>query len=236
MKKVIAIIPARYNSSRFKGKPLIDIEGMSMIKRVYLQARLILSVDDIYIATDDQRIFREVKSFTDNCILTSEDCSSGTDRCIEAYFKIGKDYDIMVNIQGDEPFLKPIMVENLINAAKSSDYDIYTLYKKESLDINQYKDVNTVKVVFNKLREAMYFSRLPIPYNGLKDFNKHIGIYAFNTKVLETLKSLKTCYLETSESLEQLKWLDNSIKIKMIKTDQDTISIDTPEDLKRLKF
>jgi 3-deoxy-manno-octulosonate cytidylyltransferase (CMP-KDO synthetase) len=232
--KVVVIIPARYNSTRLKGKPLIEIKGISMIKRVYLQARLILSVDDIYIATDDERIEKEVLTFTRNCIMTSSNCKSGTDRCLEAYSKLDKEYDLLVNIQGDEPFIEPIMVENLIQEAKNTNYNIYTLYKKESLDIRSYKNPNVVKVTFNKLREALYFSRLSIPYNGLTDFNKHIGIYAFKSPVIPLLNKLEKSYLEKCENLEQLKWLDNGLKIKMVKSMYNSISIDTQEDLEKI--
>lgn len=232
--KVVAIIPARYGSTRFPGKPLVDINGISMVQRVYQQARLIPSVDKVIVSTDDERIYNEVNSFGGDCVMTRAECPTGTQRCIETYNDLSLTYDIMVNVQGDEPYLAPSAVEKMIYELHNSDSDIASLYKTERLSTKLYKDPSCVKVVTNLAGEAMYFSRNAIPRDGLIKFKKHIGVYGFKRSILDTLTTIPKGDLAEREKLEQLNWLENGIKIQMVETKVDSISVDTPEDLDRL--
>lgn len=239
--KFIGIIPARYASTRFPGKPLADMDGKPMIQRVYEQ--VIQAVDEVCVATDDERIEAAVKAFGGKVVMTSDKHRSGTDRCFEAYQKIGKGFDVVINIQGDEPFIHPEQIETIKSCFTDEQVQIATLVKPffpdddfESTLFNP----NSPKVVVNKKMEAMYFSRSIIPYIRGKQytewlpshtFYKHIGMYAYRADVLAEITALPQSTLELAESLEQLRWLENGYKIKVGITRQETIGIDTPEDL-----
>ncbi len=240
--KFIGIIPARYESSRYPGKPLADMAGKPMIQRVYEQVKLAL--DEVWVATDDERIRETVDSFGGKSIMTSTAHRSGTDRCNEAYSKIGKDFDVIINVQGDEPFIQPRQIEVLMNCFDSRDVQLATLVKpfKKEDGFDALFNPNSPKVVLNKKSEAIYFSRSIIPY--IRDehhtewldkhiFYKHIGMYAYRVDVLKEITELKQSTLELAESLEQLRWIENGYKIKVGFTDIETIGIDTPEDMQK---
>ncbi len=237
--KILGIIPSRYNSSRFPGKPLAEIMGKTMVQRVYEQASKSEKLDKVIIATDDKSIFEHVQDFGAEAIMTSPKHENGTSRCWEAYEKYGKKFDFIINIQGDEPFLKPKQINLLADALTSKEAEITTLVKKIEAE-NELFDPGTVKVVFDVNHKAIYFSRSTIPFlrDTLQsqwldsyDFFKHLGIYGYRADVLEKIQSLKTSPLEKAESLEQLKWLENGYKIIVTETDLDSHGIDTPEDL-----
>lgn len=230
--KVVGIIPARYGSSRFPGKPLVDIAGKSMIQRVYEQAKK-ANLSDVIVATDDQRIFDEVITFGGKVVMTSNDHPSGTDRCLEALEKLKEKYDAVINIQGDEPFIQPGQINKVANCFKNPSTQIATLtkaIKNESVLL----DVNSPKVSFNDENIALTFSRKVTIEAGEKYF-KHIGIYGYRTDVLREITQLAQSKNEISERLEQLRWLDNGYKIRVELTELETISIDTPEDLKKIE-
>ena len=241
--KFLGIIPARYASSRFPGKPLYDMLGKPMIQRVYEQVQH--AVELLYVATDDLRIEAAVKAFGGNVIMTSSLHNSGTDRCYEAYCKIGDGYDIVINIQGDEPFIQPEQIELLKNCFLASETQIATLVKPFDPTCDFEKDLlnpNSPKVVINQNKEALFFSRSIIPYiRGCESerwidshtFYKHIGLYAYRAEVLKDIVSLPQSPLELAESLEQLRWLDNGYRIKVAITQQETMGIDTPEDMEQ---
>ncbi|MDR0572454.1 MAG: 3-deoxy-manno-octulosonate cytidylyltransferase [Tannerella sp.] len=241
--KFLGIIPARYASTRFPGKPLADMEGKPMIQRVYEQVGS--TVDQLYVATDDEHICETVKKFGGHAILTSEEHRSGTDRCYEAFQKVGNGFDVIINIQGDEPFIQPEQIELLKNCFSQTDTQIATLVKPfdKNGDFEQTLfNPNTPKVVLNNYSEALYFSRSVIPYiRGEKytgwlkahPFYKHIGLYAYRSDVLKEITALPPSTLEIAESLEQLRWLQNGYKIKVAVTDQETTGIDTPEDMEK---
>ena len=241
--KFIGIIPARYASTRFPGKPLADMNGKTMIQRVYEQVQNVL--DLVYVATDDNRIETAVQSFGGNVVMTSNNHRSGTDRCYEAFCKIGKEYDVIINIQGDEPFIQPEQIEALKNCFTDESVQIATLVKPFRPDDDfetALLNANSPKVVLNKNNEAMYFSRSIIPYMRGKEFSewlpnhtyyKHIGLYAYQATVLREITQLSQSPLELTESLEQLRWLENGYKIKVGITQQETIGIDTPDDMEK---
>ena len=241
--KFIGIIPARYASTRFPGKPLAQLGGKTVIERVYNQVRCVL--DDAVVATDDERIKTEVERFGGIAVMTSADCKSGTDRCYEALKKVGADkYDVVVNVQGDEPFIRPEQIESLKACFDDAGTDIATLVKPFTPDMGYaaLENVNSPKVVVSRNMEALYFSRSVIPFMRNKDrdqwlsshtYYKHIGMYAYRTGVLGEVTSLPQSPLELAESLEQLRWLENGYRIKVGITDTETIGIDTPEDLQR---
>ena len=239
--KFVAIIPSRYASSRFPGKPLADMNGKPMIQRVYEQVRK--SVVDVYVATDDKLIFDAVKSFKGNAVMTSDSHRSGTDRCNEAYNKIGKSFDVVLNIQGDEPFVLPEQIDSLKTCFTDSTVQIATLVKPfEPTDgLEALRNPSSPKVVLSKESFAIYFSRSIVPF--LRDvdpeewlnqhvFYKHIGIYGYRPDILNEITQLPTGILEKAESLEQLRWIENGFKIKAGITEHETIGIDTPQDLK----
>ena len=241
--KVIGIIPSRFSSTRFPGKPLVAIGGMTMIQRVYMQASKATSLSKVLVATDDQRIFDHVQSFGGLVFMTRKDHQSGTDRCAEVA-KQFQDMEAVVNIQGDEPFIQPQQINLCLQVLRSNTHvNIATLAKR----IDKRADLvrsNTVKVVFNSQKEALYFSRSPIPHlrgvpqkDWLKqgDFYKHIGLYAYRRKTLLEITQLPLGKLEQLESLEQLRWLESGYKIGIALTDMETFGIDTPEDLERLR-
>lgn len=239
--KFIGIIPARYASTRFPGKPLADMAGKPMIQRVYEQVQHTL--DAVFVATDDSRIEIAVKQFGGNAVMTSDRHRSGTDRCYEAFCKVGESYDVIVNIQGDEPFIRPEQIELIKNCFSDPYTQIVTLAKAFRSDDDfetALFNPNSPKVVLNKHNEALYFSRSVIPYiRGKKHtewlpnhtYYKHIGLYAYRADTLGEITRLPQSPLELAESLEQLRWLENGYKIKVGITDMETIGIDTPEDL-----
>ena len=229
--KVLGIIPARYSSLRFPGKPLVDIAGKSMIQRVYEQAIKCKDLNKVLVATDDDKIFNHVKSFNGNVIITSSNHQSGTDRCAEAVEKIGEDYDIIINIQGDEPTINPFKISSLIELLKNSNEGIGTLYKKIKSQ-KELDDLNTVKLIFNDDFEAINFFRENL-FDKLL-CNKHIGMYGFRKETLMKITMLPLSINEKKHNLEQLRWLDNNYKIKVLETKTENISIDTIDDLKKL--
>lgn len=243
MMKFIGIIPARYASTRFPGKPLADMNGKPMIQRVYEQVKDVL--DSVCVATDDIRIENAVKTFGGQVVMTSDQHRSGTDRCYEAYQKIGEGYDVIVNIQGDEPFIHPEQIQTIKTCFADANTQIATLVKPFRSDDDFESTLfnpNSPKVVLNKNNEGMYFSRSIIPYiRGKKytewlpshTFYKHIGLYAYRAQVLKEITQLPQSALELAESLEQLRWLENGYKIKVGITEQETIGIDTPEDMEK---
>lgn len=241
--KFIGIIPARYASTRFPGKPLADMAGKPMIQRVYEQVEGVL--DAVCVATDDVRIEEAVKRFGGHVVMTSDQHRSGTDRCYEAWCKVGKEYDVIVNIQGDEPFIHPKQIELVKACFSDKTVQIATLVKPFRPDDNfetTLFNANSPKVVVNKNNEAMYFSRSIIPYMRGKQYTewlpnhiyyKHIGLYAYKADTLKEITGLPQSPLELAESLEQLRWLENGYKIKVGFTQQETIGIDTPEDMEK---
>ncbi|MCC7232784.1 MAG: 3-deoxy-manno-octulosonate cytidylyltransferase [Bacteroidia bacterium] len=241
---VLGIIPARFGSTRFPGKPLVDIGGKSMIQRVYEQCLLSKLLSRVLIATDDERIFNHVKEFGGNASMTSPKHQSGTDRCAEVLGNgTGQDWDVVVNIQGDEPFIHPDQIDLLITLFEHPETCIGTLAKKIT-STDELFNHNNVKVVMNKRREAIYFSRSPIPYNRnfpeqewlkYSTYYKHIGIYGYRSHTLKEISALVKTNLEITESLEQLRWLENGYIIHAGITSLESISIDTPEDLVKVK-
>lgn len=240
--KFIGIIPARYGSSRFPGKPLADMGGKPMIQRVYEQVKKALN--EVWVATDDERILKAVENFGGKAVLTSPDHKSGTDRCNEAFSKIGNGFDVVINVQGDEPFIQPQQIETLKSCFDSKETELATLVKpfKKDDGFEVLFNPNSPKVVLNKNGEAIYFSRSIIPY--IRDahhtewldrhvFYKHIGMYAYRSDVLKKITLLPQSNLELAESLEQLRWIENGYKIKVGLTDIETIGIDTPEDMEQ---
>ncbi len=240
--KAVGIIPARFNSTRFPGKPLADIRGKTMIRRVYEQAEKSHSLSGVFVATDDERIIAEVNSFGGNAIMTSPKHPSGTDRCFEVLEKLGKEkYEVIVNIQGDEPFIHPEQIDKVVKSFENKKVQISTLAHsiKDGRDLI---NPGIVKIVKNVHGEALYFSRSPIPFireatnadwTGLYPYLKHIGIYAYRPDVLEIIVKLQPSALEKAESLEQLRWLENGYTIKVEMTDKESFPVDYPEDLKR---
>lgn len=244
MTKFIAIIPARYASTRFPGKPLALLEGKTILQRVY--ERVMVVFDSVVVATDDERIANHVESFGGRVVMTGTHHQSGTDRCFEAYQKIGEQADVVVNVQGDEPFIATSQLEQLKACFSEATTQIATLIKPftESDSWESLSNPNTPKVVVNDRFEAMYFSRSVIPFvRGVAQnewlqkhtFYKHIGLYAYRAEVLERLVTSPQSTYEKIESLEQLRWLQANYKIQTAITTEETIGIDTPEDLERAK-
>lgn len=238
--KVVGIIPARYASTRFPGKPLALIKGKPMIQRVYEQA-LKSKLDAVVIATDDVRIADAVMDFGGQYVMTSPNHRSGTDRCCEALDLLKTKYDAVVNIQGDEPFIDPKQIDLLVDLIVRDDTPLASLAKRID-DEDELFSPNAVKVVVNQEGNAMYFSRNPIPFMRNVDrdewlakgrFYKHIGIYAYKADVLHQVAHMEPSALEQAESLEQLRWLENGLAIRMALSDAENISIDTPDDLHR---
>lgn len=238
--KFIGIIPARYGSSRFEGKPLADLGGIPVIEHVYRRAKSV--IDDVAVATDDNRILNAVKGFGGVAVMTSENHRSGTDRCLEAYDNLGSDADVVVNIQGDEPFVDPAQIRQLMDCFNDPATDIATLaipFPKDGL-YNELANPNKPKVVMDGDRRALMFSRSVIPFlrghdraewPAMADYFTHIGMYAFRISTLRKVTMLPQSPLELAESLEQLRWLQNGFTIKIGITDHRTIGIDTPADL-----
>lgn len=240
------IIPARYASSRFPGKPLAIIGNKTMIERVYQQASKAL--DFVYVATDDERIFKAVTSFGGKAVMTSPDHFSGTDRCAEAIAIIsaetGRKTDVVVNIQGDEPFIKPEQITLLMSCFSTEGVELATLIRKAEPDEDIFNP-NQPKVIVDAQGDAIYFSRSVIPFvrDAGRDewtlkhtFFKHIGLYAYRTETLGKITRLPRSPLEIAESLEQNRWIENGYKIRTALTEWESIGIDTPEDLEKAKL
>jgi 3-deoxy-manno-octulosonate cytidylyltransferase (CMP-KDO synthetase) len=230
--KGLGIIPARFGSTRFPGKPLVEINGKSMIRRVIDQAKKCQSLQDVWVATDDERIFKHVEEYGCKAFYTSEDCNSGTERICELLPNIDGQFDFVLNIQGDEPFVHVESLEELSNALIASKTDIATLAVQLE-NSEEANDSNRVKVVFSTSGRAMYFSRSTIPFarNGEPDYFKHLGIYAYTMNALQQINTLNASSLELTESLEQLRWLEHDLTISVVVTSHDSTGIDTPEDL-----
>jgi len=237
--KFIAIIPARYASTRFPGKPLAMLGGKVVIQRVFEQVKSVLG--EAYVATDDDRIFNAVEEFGGKAVMTRNDHKSGTDRIQEAATKIGTNADVIINVQGDEPFIQASQIETLCRLFDDPDTQIGTLGKPfESLEALE--NPNSPKIVTDNKGFALYFSRSVIPFIRGKErkdwygeypFLKHLGIYAYRREVLEEVTKLPQSSLEKAESLEQLRWLQNGYRIRVGLTEVETVGIDTPEDLTR---
>ena len=237
--KFTAIIPARYASTRFPGKPLAMLGGKPVIQRVYEQAASVL--DEAYVATDDERILNTVENFGGRAVMTRADHKSGTDRIEEAATTTGTDADIIINIQGDEPFVQPSQIETLCHLFDDPQTQIGTLGKRFET-IEAVMNPNSPKIVCDIRGFALYFSRSPIPFiRGIDEelwlqhfpFLKHLGIYAYRREVLTEITRLPQSPLEKAESLEQLRWLQNGYRIRVGETNVETVGIDTPEDLQR---
>lgn len=229
--KIIAIIPARYNSTRFPGKALVKIKGLPMIEHVYQRVAQVKSLNQVIVATDDQRIYQVVKDFGGKVVMTSVKHQSGTDRIAEVAAKI--DCDLVVNVQGDEPVLAGEMIETaLLPFQKEKDIVMSTL-KTEITNKAEINDPNVVKVVCDKNNYALYFSRYPIPYERNKKgkYYKHIGLYVYQRDFLLKYTKLKPSYLEKVESLEQLRVLENAYQIKVMETIHNSIGVDVEEDI-----
>ncbi len=243
MIKIVGIIPARYASTRFPGKPLIDIGGKTMIQRVYEQAKKSKSLSDVIVATDDEKIEKHVISFGGKVVMTNTTHQSGTDRCFEAIEKFDKTADVVINIQGDEPFIHPEQIDIAAKCFENKEVQIATLAKAIDNNADLFNP-NVPKVIIDKNGYGIYFSRHALPYlrgkennewHNLHTYYKHIGLYAYRKDVLGKLTALKQSSLELAESLEQLRWIENGYKIKVEITDYESVAIDAPEDLKKLE-
>jgi 3-deoxy-manno-octulosonate cytidylyltransferase (CMP-KDO synthetase) len=241
--KSIVIIPARYASTRFPGKPLASIDGKPMIEHVYKRCQKVF--EHVFVATDDERINQAVTHFGGKCVITASTHKSGTDRCAEAarIIKNEFDFDTVINVQGDEPFINQQQLQAIEQCIRKPDTQIATLVSKiHSSDI--LFDANKVKAVLSANHDALYFSRSVIPFLrdqnrdqwiNLHNFYLHLGIYAFKYEVLQQITQLHTSLLEKAEKLEQLRWLENGFSIKVAKTDIVNVSVDTPDDLEKIK-
>jgi 3-deoxy-manno-octulosonate cytidylyltransferase (CMP-KDO synthetase) len=243
--RFLGVIPARYASTRFPGKPLVDIAGKTMIQRVY--ERAIEALEEVWVATDDARIEEAVQGFGGKVVMTSESCQSGTDRCREAAEKIASKgnrvFDVVINIQGDEPFLHPEMFESLIACFDDGTADIATLVNPV-VEPGEIFNPSEAKVVFDKNKDALYFSRSPVPHvmeveeadwHEHHTFYKHVGVYAYRMDALKEITELPPSPLETTERLEQNRWLEHGYRIKVEITHHESIPVDTPEDLERIQ-
>ncbi len=238
---ILGIIPARYASTRFPGKPLAMIEGKSMIRRVYEQASQAKTIDKLVVATDDERIAEHVLSFGGEVVMTNAEHPSGTDRCYEAFKKVAGDFNYVINIQGDEPFLDPKQIDELGAVCKGQ-----TELATQMIRVDNSAflfDQGEVKIVLNHENEALYFSRMVIPFVKGKpeaewhlhhNYFRHVGMYAYRRDVLQAITKLPVSALEKAESLEQLRWLEAGFKIKCVETQFDSHCIDTPEDIERV--
>lgn len=244
MPDFIGIIPARYASTRFPGKPLADLGGRPMIEHVYSRVASVL--DDVAVATDDERIFKAVESFGGRAVMTSTAHRSGTDRCREAYELLGSKADVVINIQGDEPFIAPSQLKSLMASFEDPEVRLASLARPfdPQRGFEALFDPNTPKVVMDNEMNALYFSRSIIPYiRGVEwqqwlektQFYTHVGLYGYRADTLRAISKLPQTSLELAESLEQLRWLQSGYKIRMSLTDEPTIGIDTPEDLEAAK-
>jgi len=241
--KILGVIPARYASSRFPGKPLADLLGRSMVERVYRQCKKSPYLTDVVVATDHKEILEHVKAFGGHASLTSDQHHSGTDRCYETLTQQKEQFDFVVNVQGDEPFIDPAQID-LLCKSLDSNTELATLIQKITT-LDQLLASTEAKVVLNQQREAMYFSRSPIPHihklpqeewlnHGT--FYRHMGLYAYRSDILKTITQLPVSPLERAESLEQLRWIENGYRIKTVETDaEEGMCVDTPEDLEKAR-
>lgn len=242
MPEILGVIPARYASTRFPGKSLTDLGGKSMVERVYGQALKSKRLSKVVVATDDDRIFQHLQQLNYHVVMTAADHTNGTERCLEALQMTPGNFDYVINIQGDEPFIDPEQIDRLA-AILDGKVELGTLVKKIT-DAALLDSPNTVKVVFDKSMQALLFSRSCIPHirgvapgDRLSHFNfyKHIGIYAYRADILPRITALEPSPLERAESLEQLRWLENGYNIKVVETLLETIGIDTPEDIEKAR-
>lgn len=240
--KILGVIPSRYASSRFPGKPLVNIKGKPMVQHVYERAIQAKRLSEVVVATDDQRIFDAVKAFNGKAIMTSESCENGTDRCREVIEKHLPEYDVIINIQGDEPYVHPEQIDKLCSLFENENVKLGTL-AKQTHSADDILNPSRVKVVIDKSMDALYFSRSPIPFLRGKDNNewgkhhiyyKHLGLYGYRKEELLKYNQLKPSALEKAEALEQLKWLENGYKMRVGISEHDSYAIDTPEDLDEL--
>lgn len=241
MSSILGIIPARYASSRFPGKPLVNILGKSMIQRVYEQAKKSERLTDVVVATDDERIYNHIISFGGKAVYTKAEHPSGTDRCYEALLNTKLSFDYVINIQGDEPFIDPTQIDLLCDVCDSKT-ELATLM----IPVDSYEvlfDIGEVKITLNTNMEALYFSRMVIPYikgkpkeewHKCHNYYRHVGMYAYRSDVLKNITKLQPSALENSESLEQLRWLENGFKVKCVVTTFDSHCVDTPEDIDKV--
>jgi 3-deoxy-manno-octulosonate cytidylyltransferase (CMP-KDO synthetase) len=238
---ILGVIPARYASTRFPGKPLALIDGISMLERVYRQAAASRKLSEVIIATDDQRIMEHAVKIGARAVMTKADHPSGTDRCYEAYVLNGKKYDYLLNIQGDEPFLDPIQIDSLAGVCDGKAEIVTQMIKCTDHEI--LFDKGEVKIVLDSQSCALYFSRNVIPFIKGKDekewhlhhpYFRHVGMYVYRTDILEKITKLAPSLLEKAESLEQLRWLENGFRIKCVETTFDSHCIDTPEDIEKV--
>lgn len=239
---IAGIIPARYASTRFPGKPLIDILGKSMIQRVYEEAAKSKFLDKVVVATDDVRIMEHVKQFGGEAVMTADNHPSGTDRCYDALLQIGEAYNYVINIQGDEPFIDPAQIDELAAILTDGTVELAT----QMIPVSNYEELfdrGEVKIVLNDKMEALYFSRMVIPFiKGVEEqdwhkhhkYYRHVGMYAYRRDVLAHITKLPVSALEKAESLEQLRWLESGFKIKCVTTGFDSHCIDTPEDIDKV--
>lgn len=240
--KILGIIPSRLASTRFPEKPLVDINGKTMVQRVYEQAKKSKLLSDVVIATDHEKIYNHALSFGGKVMMTSSSHQSGTDRCAEIAEKVSTEYDFIINIQGDEPFIHPEQIDELASVFDANT-ELATLFIKSTNDEEVFSP-NSIKLVFDKNFNAIYFSRNTIPFvrNSEKDnwtkknvFFRHIGMYGYRIDVLQKVAKLPQSHLELMESLEQLRWIENGYKIKLKETLYESVSIDVPDDLNKLR-
>jgi len=239
---IVGIIPARYASTRFPGKSLIDIRGKSMIQRVYEQSTKSKALDKIVVATDDKRIYDHVVAFGGEVVMTGEQHPSGTDRCWDAFKQLKGDYQYIINIQGDEPFIDPMQIDELAMVLQDGTTELAT----QMIPVSSHEmlfDKGEVKIVLNDRMEALYFSRMVIPFiKGVDEkewhkhhtYYRHVGMYAYRKDVLEAITKLPVSSLEKAESLEQLRWVEHGYKIKCVPTRFESHCIDTPEDVEKV--
>lgn len=239
--RILGIIPARYSSSRFPGKPLIDLKGKTMIQRVVEGVRKSTLLSDIIVATDDQRIYDEVSRFGGKVVLTSAQHPTGTDRCAEVLEKVAETYDVVINIQGDEPLVDARQLDALLRVFENPEVKIATIASPK-ISLEDLQNPNRIKVVTDKNGKALYFSRSAIPnYVHCKSepleaypYLRHIGLYAYRSAVLTEISQLEETQLEKTESLEQLRWLYNGYSIHVVETAIETPNIDVPEDVEKV--
>jgi 3-deoxy-manno-octulosonate cytidylyltransferase (CMP-KDO synthetase) len=239
--KILGVIPSRYASSRFPAKPLANIGNKTMVQMVYDQSKKSTLLDDVYVATDHPLIESNIKGFGGNVMMTSEKHRNGTERIFELVSRISEDYDAVVNIQGDEPFIKPEQIDMLCKEIIKPDVDIATLAKRIKTEDELFNS-DVVKVIFNNQHKAIYFSRQAIPFLRSfeqkdwvenTDYYKHIGLYAYKTSILKKLIDLAPSRLEQAESLEQLRWLEAGYNIYVCETQYESFGIDRPEDIEK---
>jgi 3-deoxy-manno-octulosonate cytidylyltransferase (CMP-KDO synthetase) len=236
--EAIGIIPARYSSTRFSGKVLADICGKPMLQHIWERAKKALLLDEVIIACDEERVFAVARDFGANCLMTAREHLSGSDRITEVVSPI--DVRVVVNIQADEPLIEPLMIDSLVEVLLRDDSVYMATLIKQIENAEEINDPNIVKVVVDKNNFALYFSRAPIPYRASKVkikpvYYKHIGLYAYTKDFLFIYKNISPSSLEKTESLEQLRVLEEGFRIKVIETGFDTIGVDTPKDLERVR-